>query len=144
MPGPLREWNASEIAMSFAGIPITGLADGEFVTIEMASDDYGDTNGADGETTRWRTNDRRATVTFKVMSTSQSLPALMAVSNTDLAALNGGGVGALQIANLTTGERFEAPEAWIMKQPNVSMGREVSAREFTVRCAALIMTPGVA
>jgi hypothetical protein len=142
MPAPLREWNASEVAMSFAGIPITGYADGEFVTIEPEADDYGDTNGTDGETTRWRTNDLRATVTFKIMQTSSSHPLLMAMSNVDLAALNGAGVGALQIANLTTGERYEAPEAWIKRRPNVPMAREVGPREWIIRCAALVSTPG--
>ncbi len=143
MPGPLHEWSINECAISFAGVMFPGAgADGEVLTIEMEGDDYGDTLSADGDVTRWRTNDRRATVTLKLLQTSQMVPQLMAVSNADLAALNGAGVGAFQVANLTTGERFEAPEAWIKKQPNMSYAREVSAREFVIRCAVGIYTPG--
>lgn len=144
MPGPLKEYNASEVAMSFAGIPITGLADGEFVTIEMDTDDFGDVVGSDGEVASFRTNDRRAKVTFKLLQTSAAISRLMALSNADLAAINGAGVGALMVENLSTGERWEAPEARIMKQPNVSLGREVGSREFVIRAYNLIASPGVA
>lgn len=143
MAGPLREWNVNECTVSFAGVMFPGGgADGEILTIEMEGDDYGDVAGSDGEVARFRTNDRRATATLKLMQTSQMVPQLMAVSNADLAALNGAGVGAFQVANLTTGERFEAPEAWIKKQPGLSYGREVGTREFVIRCAMGIFTPG--
>jgi hypothetical protein len=145
MAAALREWNINECAISFAGVLFPGGgADGEVLTIEMEADDYGDVVGSDGEVARFRTNDRRATATLKLMQTSAMVPQLMAISNADLAALNGAGVGAFQVANLTTGERFEAPEAWIKKQPSLSYGREVGTREFVIRCAAGIFTPGAA
>ena len=142
MAGPLREWNISECAISFAGIMFSGGADGEVLSIEPGGDDFGDVNGADGEVTSFRTNEARATATIKLMQTSQMVAPLLAIRNVDLAALAGAGVGAFQAANLLTGERVEAPQARIMAPPTMGYGRDPSVREFKIRLFNPVFTPG--
>ena len=69
----LATYAADEVSLSFCGIPInSGYADGEFVAIEVAADDFGDVAGADGETARTKNLDRRATITIKLLQTSLS------------------------------------------------------------------------
>lgn len=134
---PLREYDPSEIAMSFAKIPISGYADGEFVTVEPASDDWSDVVGTDGEVTRARTNDRRATVTFKLMASSDTNLLLSQLRNADLLAPNGAGVGALQINDLQGTTELSCAEAWIMAMPQTAYDRKVGQREWKIRCAVL-------
>lgn len=142
MAAPLKEYNPSEIAMSFAGIPISGYADGEFVTIEPQGDDWSDVVGTDGEVTRARTNDRRATVTFKLMQSSTVNDLLSAIRTADLLAPNGGGVGSFELRDLQGTTIATAPEAWILALPQSAYDREVGAREWKIRCAYLEMVVG--
>ncbi len=137
MAAPLKEYNPSEIAMSFAGIPIAGYADGEFVVIEAESDDFTDVVGTDGDVARARTNDRRGTVTFKLMQTSDTNALLSALRSADLLAPNGAGVGALEVRDLQGTTLLSAAEAWIKKMPQTAFDREIGAREWVIRCAVL-------
>jgi hypothetical protein len=123
--------------MTFAGIPITGYADGEFATIAQEADNFGDVVGSDGLVARSKSNDRRATITFKLLQTSPTNKALSALANGDLLNPNGAGVGALRIADLFGETQFTADQCWISKPPDVSLDRTATAREWTLRCADL-------
>jgi hypothetical protein len=137
MAAPLKEYNPSEIAMSFAGIPITGYADGEFVTIEPEGDWWNDYVGTDGDVARSRTNDHRVTITFKLAQYSDTNALLSAVMSADRLAPNGAGVGALEIRDLQGTTQLTCAEAWIMGPPTVSFDREIGTREWKIRGAVL-------
>lgn len=141
MSVPLREWRLQDCIISFAGVTFSGGADGEVATLEMAGDDWGDVNGSDGEVTRFATNEARATLTLKLMQTSQMVAPLMALRAKDLATRNGAGVGAVQIENIITGEMFESSAGWIQRAPNQSFDRAATTREFPIRCANPVFTP---
>ena len=90
-----------------------------------------------GDVARARTNDRRGTVTFKLMQTSDTNALLSALRNADLLAPNGAGVGALEVRDLQGTTLLSAAEAWIKKMPQTAFDREIGAREWVIRCAVL-------
>lgn len=138
----MKVYDPDQIVMAFGSILLKDFADGEFVTIEEESDSFSDVAGSDGAVVRSKTNDRRATVTFKLLQTSESNALLSAVHNADLLAPNGAGVVALEIKDLQGTSLYHAPEAWIAKPPDVSFGREASSREWKIRCARLVRVDG--
>lgn len=134
----LKIYDANEVTISIAGIPIeSGFDDGEFLRIEQEADDFVDKVGTDGEVTRSKSNDRRATVTILLMQSSASNALLSGLSNVDRLAGNGAGVGPFLCRDRQGTALFAGAECWISKPPNVAFGREASAREWTLRVASL-------
>lgn len=138
----MKVYDPTEVTVSFAGIVIGGYADGEFVRVEQESDDFSDVVGTDGEVSRSKTSDRRATVTFMLMQTSESNDLLSAISNLDRDTPGGAGVGALLIRDRQGRALYRSAEAWIQKPPDVSFDRAPTNREWTIRCAKLERTDG--
>ena len=138
----MKNYDPKEVTVSFAGIVAEGYADGEFVTVEGLSDDFSDVVGTDGEVSRSKTSDRRATVTIKLMQTSATNVLFSAISNRDRESPNGAGVGALVIRDRQGTSIYESAEAWIVKPPNAAFDRTPTAREWAIRCANLKRTDG--
>lgn len=138
----MKVYDPDQVTVSFAGIVMQGFADGSFVSISQESDDFSDVVGTDGEVSRSKTNDRRATITFKLMQTSASNVLLSAISNADRDAPAGAGVGALMIRDRQGTSLYRADEAWISKPPDVDFDRGATSREWTLRCARLQRTDG--
>lgn len=136
--GDLRTYDPGSVFVSLAGIPISGWADGEFITIENDSDDFEDVVGTDGEVTRSKSNDNRATVTIKLMQSSASNDLLSALRLLDKNSSNGAGVGPFMLRD-GSGRSLEiAEKAWIAKGPNRSFDKTAGSREWKIRCAAII------
>jgi len=135
---PLKVYDANEVTVNVAGLPIeSGFDDGEFVRIEQESEDFIDKVGTDGEVTRSKTNDRRATVSILLMQSSDGNALLSGLNNIDRLAGNGAGVGPLLIRDRQGLALYAAAECWISKPPDVSFDREPTAREWTLRVASL-------
>jgi len=131
-------YDANEVTVNVAGLPIeSGFDDGEFLRIEQEADDFIDKAGTDGEVTRSKTNDRRATVTIILMQSSDGNALLSGLNNIDRLAGNGAGVGPLLVRDRQGTALYAAAECWISKPPNVSFDREPTAREWTLRVASL-------
>lgn len=138
-----KVYDANEVTLSIAGLLIdAGFADGEFCRIEQESDDFVDVVGTDGEVTRSKTNDRRATVTVLLMQSSLGNSLLSALNNIDLAAGNGAGIGPLLIQDNQGTTIYTGDACWVSKPPNVSFDRAATAREWTVRVANLKRVDG--
>jgi hypothetical protein len=135
-------YDADQITVVIAAIPISGYADGEFLTIEQESDAFSDVVGTDGEVTRSKTKDNRATVTLKLMQTSDSNDALSALYNADRAASNGAGVGAFLVRDRNGRSLFTGDACWIQKAPDVSFDRAPTSREWVIRVADLLRFDG--
>jgi hypothetical protein len=136
--GALKIYDANEVSVVICNIPIeSGFADGEFVTIEQESNDFEDVVGTDGEVTRSKTNDQRATITVKLMQSSDANAALSALNNLDKATGNGAGVGVLLIRDKQGTSLYQASKCWIAKPPDVPFDKTGTAREWMIRCADL-------
>ena len=51
-------YNPDEVAIVFAGIPISGFADGTFLSVEQNEDSFTMQVGTDGEACRSKSNNR--------------------------------------------------------------------------------------
>ncbi len=129
-------YSGDEVFIKWGPVLInSGYADGEFCTIEMDSDSAVDVVGTDGEVCVSRTNDRRATVTIKLLQSSQ-INTMMGIWYRTFIA-GGGGIFPLLIKDLNGGARFSAPVSWILKPPDTSYDRTATTREWTIRCGHL-------
>lgn len=136
-------YSADEVSLSFAGILLdSGYADGEFVSIEMASDDFLAKVGADGEVARAKSNNRMATIKIKLLQGSQGNDRLSALRQQDLAGTNGAGVGVFSLRDRSSGVQLaHAEKTWISHAPTVSRAREVVEYEWTLQAAHLDLDP---
>jgi len=133
--GRLAFSDADQVVIMAAGVKIVGWADGEFCTVEQVSDGFTDVVGTDGEVVRSKTNDRRTTVTLKLLQTSISNDILSAVHNADIRARNGRGVFPFQIIDLQGTTVVHAAQAWIVKAPDTSFDRSAKTKEWQIRLA---------
>jgi hypothetical protein len=136
MGNGLKIYDANEVTIIIAGIPIdSGFADGEFLRIEQDSDDFTDVVGTDGEVTRSKTNDRRATVTLILMQSATGNAVLSALNLLDKKVGSGAGVGPFLVRDKQGTSLYSASKCWIAKPPTASFGREAGPREWKVRVA---------
>lgn len=138
-----KVYSAKACSLSFANIQITGWADGDFISIDNESDAYGDAIGTDGEVTRWDTNDNRANVTITLMQTSSANDRLSAMLRLDQLAPNGAGIGAFYFKDTQGTSFYSGENAWIVKRPEATFGREGNkARVWKLRVALLKFNDG--
>jgi hypothetical protein len=130
-------YSADELTISLAGLLLgDGIADGDFITIETAAEDFVATVGSDGEVARAKTNNRMATVKIKLLQTSLANNRLSTLRQTDIDTPNGAGIGEFQIRDRSSGVLCcKAPKAWIEKPPSLVRGREIATNEWTIRLA---------
>lgn len=140
--GDLKVRDSDQMSASLAGIPFEGLADGEWLRIQPEGPAFTDTVGTDGEVTRSKTNDRRATAVLRLMSTSSTNALLSALHNSDKNTPGGIGVGAFLLRDRQGADVFSAEKAWISKEPDVSEDRTPTVREWTIRIASLVSFHG--
>lgn len=134
-----KHYDSDQYSCSFNGINLfEGTADGEWLTIEPEADDFGDVAGTDGEVTRSKSNDRRATLTLKLMQTSSVNALLSAINTIDKNAPGGAGVGPFFVRDRQGRDVFSAEKAWIAVAPKVSLDRTPTSREWKFRCAELV------
>lgn len=143
MSGDLKIYDADQIVLVIADIPISsGYADGEFCRVEQDTDDFTDVVGTDGEVTRSKSNDRRATVSVVLMQSSDGNAALSTLNNLDVNTPGGAGVGGLLIKDLQGTTLFTSDKCWIAKPPNASFDRGPTSREWKIRVAKLVRFDG--
>jgi hypothetical protein len=139
---PLRTYDPSQVIIVFAGIPLSGFADGTFLSVEQNEDSFTLQIGTDGEGTRSKTNNRSGRVTFTLMQSSQANDLLSALHNLDIRSPNGDGIGPLLIKDNSGRSLFSAEKAWIVKPPTGEYGREAASREWIVETDHLILQHG--
>jgi len=140
--GDLREYDPNQFFCSLAGIPLSGYADGEWIRIEREGPSFEDIVGTDGEVTRSKSNDDRATITVMLMQSSPVNDLLSALHNTDKNTPGGVGVGAFLLQEIGGTFQMAAEKAWISKEPDVAMDRTATSREWIIRVAKLVSTHG--
>jgi hypothetical protein len=138
----MKVYSAKACSLSFANIQITGWADGDFIVIDNESDDYGDIQGTDGETTRYELNDDRANITITLMQSSSVNDKLSALRKLDRLAPNGAGIGSFYFKDTQGTSEYKGEAAWIVKPPAVTFGREAKPREWKIRVAKLTRNDG--
>jgi hypothetical protein len=128
-------YDPSLVVASFLGIPISGYADGTFVSVERNNESYTLMVGAGGEAARARSRNSSGKVTFTLMATSPCNDLLSSAWHAD--ELTGSGVGPVLVKDLSGSTLCIANNAWIQKGPKVEYGKEISTREWVIECESI-------
>jgi len=129
----VRTFDPAQVVILLGGAPMSGYADGTFITIERETDTFQKESGADGVISRIKMNDKSTLVTLTLSQTSPSNNALSILHNTD--ELTGLGVVPLVIKDLSGTSTYFSGNAWIKKPASFVGGKEFNDREWTIDCA---------
>ena len=127
----VKTYSAADVSIIVGGIPITGLADGTFVTIVRDNPSFTSLTGSDGEGARAQSSDKSGTITLTLMQTSASNDELSAIEALD--ELTRDGVVPVMVKDNSGRTVASAQTAWIEKPADIELGRELSNREWVLK-----------
>lgn len=120
----------------FAGIELTGWAEGDMISFSFDNDAFTDMVGVDGDVTRARSHDERGTAEASLAESSPVNDQLSELHAADRSGVNGEGVGAFRMIDTGTGRtKLEAAQAWVMKAPDIEIAATPGTRVWRIRLA---------
>lgn len=131
-----KSWNLKKCIVTVGGVPVSGLADGDAMKVAMNEDAYKLKVGADGEAVRSKTNNRSGKITLTLKYSSNLNTVLEAYRLTD--DLTDLGQFPVQVQDLNSGTTVFAPQAWVLKPPDLTFGMEESTREWVLESGEII------
>lgn len=123
-----RTYDPKSVSVIIGGFPISGFADGTFINAMRSNDAFTKTTGADGDTTRVKSNDKSGELTITLDQTSLSNDVLTSIALRD--ELANAGVVTIRIKDILGASTFVSATGWIRKIPEVEYGKETSTREW--------------
>lgn len=137
----LSTYDFKQVAVILGGRIISGFAEGDdAVTVETDNDEFSLTVGADGEATRSKSNNRSATITLRLLKTSQSNDILNAFMQSDR--LSNSGLQPFVCKDNNGREIHACESAWIQKAPTASHGANSGIMEWVLRTENMLSTFG--
>jgi len=136
-------YDLKRVAVIVNGVPLTGAADGDFVTWTPNGNVHEKTPGARGEYAVSRTNDEGGTIAFSVWQGARG-PAVTLDAIVELqksAGLSAATFVEIQIKDLQTGEHLVFPQCWIETEPTRAFGATQQAREYVFACDTHVVVP---
>lgn len=131
----VRTYAADEVRIVVGGAPISGLADGTFVSISRDEQAFNKVTGADGVTSRAKTANRAGTITLTLQQTSPGNDVLSALMLADEAGNNG--VTSVLVKDSGGRTLHFAASAWVQQMPDVDFSKDIEEREWVLDCAAI-------
>ena len=137
----LKTYDLSKVIVTVNGLPIVGGADGDKIAIERATDDWTLTVGADGETTRSKQNNASGTITLTLQYGADANSVLSALQKLDDS--TGFGTFAIVVNDTLGLSLCSSTDAFIMRPPALTYGRDVGQVEWSIMCGHLSISPGL-
>ncbi len=128
-------YDPKQVQVIVDGNPITGFADGTFVEVEFDEQQWNKVTGADGLTSRAKTNNYAGVITITLLSTSSGNDILSALWNRDRRS-NTGVVNVL-IKDATGRTVWSSPQTWIQQIPTQSFSKDTEERSWVLDSAGL-------
>lgn len=119
-------FDPKDVVVSIGGVPMSGYADGTFLEITADTQQFTKVVGADGYTTRVKSNNYGAVMTLTLSQSSPSNDVLSGILNLDR--LSNRGVVPILVKDLSGTTVFFAGTGWIQQFPDVSYGNEINNR----------------
>ena len=127
----MNEYGSKSVSVVVNGVPITGMMDGEFLTVTPSVEPATLHVGADGEATKIINADESGTIVIRLKQTS--------LSNAVLSVLLATKATFAIIVKDTRGTSIHAgAKAFISGATVISYGQEITGREWTVSVAKLV------
>lgn len=131
----LNTYDPKSVLVIVGGVPLSGFADGTFVEVTRTTDMFSKKTGADGYTTRTKSNDRSGTITITLMQTSLSNDVLSGFAALD--ELSNSGVVPIMIKDSSGDTLNVSAQGWVRKYPDQTFGLELNTRAWAIDCADL-------
>lgn len=129
----IRTFDPASVVITVGGVPISGYADGTFLLIQRAADAWSMVVGADGLTTRVKSNNRSGTMTLTLLQSSPSNDVLSGFANLD--ELSNAGVIPVLVKDLSGNSLYFSGTGWIQKYPDSEFSNQISNREWIIALA---------
>ena len=133
-------YDAAQVNVIVEGIPLSGMADGTFVTVDMDSDAFTKYKGTDGHASRSKSNDFCGTITVTLAQSSPSNDILSALAQRDR--LSNTGVVPVLVQDLSGTSVYASAFAWVRKKAKGEFGKEIGPREWVFDAVDLDMHNG--
>lgn len=132
---------AEKVIITVGPVIVTGFTDGDFVTVKFDEDRYTHKAGADGEVGRAKNASKAGTIEITLSATSAANDELSALFHLD----NLAGIDnpiPIGVADLSGRSLAGAAKAWIKTSPDMTFGKDVGERVWTLQAAGLAINYG--
>jgi hypothetical protein len=109
-------YNAKKVIVLVGMIPMSGFADGSFVTVEREDDAFKKVVGADGHTSRSKSSNKSGSMTITLNQTTDDTSGL--------------GVVPIAVRDASGRTLIASAFGWIKKVPKTEFGKELTNREW--------------
>ena len=126
----VRTYDPKAVVITVGGAPMSGFADGTFLTVDRDENAFTKVTGADGTSTRVKSNNRSGSLTLTLKQSSPSNDILSGFAALD--ELTNSGVVPILIKDLSGNSLFFSATGWIQKYPSSDFAKEISNREWVM------------
>jgi hypothetical protein len=125
----LKTYDSKLIVITFGPLIISGYAEDSIATLTPESEIFTAKVGADGQTTRSRSNNDNYKCSLRLMQTSDSQSQIQALTLRN--SILSGITWPFKLISPTTRELYESSNAYLERNPDAEFGREAGEREYT-------------
>lgn len=132
----MKTYDPRQLVLSIGGLLIArGFSEESMIKVTQTSPRFESVVGVDGEVTRVRIYDGRATALLSLMQSSEANTMLSNLHLRDINVPNGAGVGAFLVQDLNGDTLVKSPWAWIKGLPETEFGKKVGMRAWEIELA---------
>lgn len=136
----VRTYDPKKVVVTVGGVPLSGFADGTFITAARENDAFSKVSGADGIVSRAKSNDKSGSITITLAQTSPANDYLSMLAKRDEETNTG--VVPVMVKDFSGRSRYISGFAWVRKQPDGEFGKEISDREWVLDVAHMELFTG--
>lgn len=125
----LSTFDPKSVLVNIGGANISGFTDGEFLSITADNQQFTKVVGADGFTTRVKSNNYNGTLTLTLSQSSFSNDVLSGYLNLDR--ISNLGIVTILIKDMSGRTTLFSAQGWIQQFPDVTYSNEISNRAWT-------------
>lgn len=119
-------YDPKAVIITIGGVPMSGYADGTFCEISRDAQAFTKVVGADGTTTRVKSNNTGGTLTVTLKQSSPSNDVLSSFAQAD--ALTNSGVVPILVKDLSGNSDYFSATGWVQKLPDSIFANEINNR----------------
>ena len=127
----VKTYSSKQVLISLGSHPVTGPADGDFISIEPNADGVTKVVGAYGEVVRSMSPDETFNITLTLLMQSPTVKWCQEQFDKDRK--TGDGLFPMLVKDMKGGVIFSTEQAWIANSPALSYGIEASTREISIQ-----------
>lgn len=128
-------YDPKDVHVIIDGNPISGYADGTFLSVEFDEQQWNKVTGADGHTARSKTNNYAGKVTVTLLATSVGNDVMNSLWQRDRR--NNSGAVPLIVRDSQGRTVWSAQYAWVQQMPTQDFSKDTESREWVIDCADL-------